>query len=243
MLWIGTQAAIEAAAVLCDAATSARPQTRGDGTPVPEAERMQMSWAVAQQCPHCALWTLQAPPDEYGVTKPSNVTEMTSAAFEAAHAGSDVPKTTHTYTACAVVRLTLPRTSTGDLSLLLAPSAKAARVLSVEISSSVSAAWQLEKRQGPDTGGRASNVLPLAYDGSSPAAESRVVAYGDASPSPAAVLGLITLPTGSGAGKVFTSLDPSGFRLAAGEALAVQCGAIAAAEIKITWTWAEDRQA
>lgn len=74
MLWIGTQAAIEAAAVLCDEAANAQPQTRGDGTPVPEAERMQMSWAVPKQCPHCALWTLQAPPDEYGVALPVDCT-------------------------------------------------------------------------------------------------------------------------------------------------------------------------
>ncbi len=74
MLWTGTQSAIEAAAALCDAAANSQPQTHGDGTPVPEAERMQMSWAPAQQCQHCALWTLPAPPDEYALTVPVGCT-------------------------------------------------------------------------------------------------------------------------------------------------------------------------
>jgi hypothetical protein len=49
------------------------------------------------------------------------------------------------------------------------------------------------------------------------------------------------MPSGAASSKVFTVFDPNGFSLAPGEALAVQCGAIGAAEIRITWTWAEDR--
>jgi len=243
MLWTGPQSAIAAAAALCDAASNQQPQTRGDNSPVPESERMTMRWAEPQQCEHCEMWTLPAPPAEYGVTLPAGVTEMTAEAFAAAHsAGGEVQKTTSTYTACAVAKLLTGRSQTGDLSLLIAPADASARVLSVEIHSTVSSTWALEKRRGPDTGGRVSNAVPLAFDGTSPPAESRCVAYGDVTPTPDAALGTIPMPSGTISGKTFTAFDPSGFGLAPGEALAVQCGVLSAAEVRITWTWAEDRQ-
>lgn len=66
----GTESDIRSFSALCDAAANAQPQVRGDGTPVPESERMQLTWAAPQKCENCDVWVLPAPPESCGLVVP-----------------------------------------------------------------------------------------------------------------------------------------------------------------------------
>ncbi len=69
----GTEQDIRSFSAECDAAANAQPQVRGDGTPVLELERMQLTWAPPQKCEHCDLWLLPEPPADYGLTTPETL--------------------------------------------------------------------------------------------------------------------------------------------------------------------------
>ncbi len=69
----GTEQNIRSFSAECDAAANTQPQVRGDGTPVPELERMQLTWAPPQKCEHCDLWLLPEPPAGYGLTTPETL--------------------------------------------------------------------------------------------------------------------------------------------------------------------------
>ena len=66
----GTESDIRSFSALCDTAANAQPQVRGDGMPVPESERMQLTWAQPQKCETCDLWVLPEPPESYGLGVP-----------------------------------------------------------------------------------------------------------------------------------------------------------------------------
>ena len=66
----GTESDIRSFSELCDAAANAQPQVRGNGTPVPESERVQLTWAQPQKCETCDVWVLPEPPESYGLGVP-----------------------------------------------------------------------------------------------------------------------------------------------------------------------------
>lgn len=84
MLWIGTQSSIEAASAVCDEAVCRLPEVRGNGSLVPESERVTRYWDTPKACPHCSLWYIIAPV-YLGVAVPGDVQVITSDDFAAGH--------------------------------------------------------------------------------------------------------------------------------------------------------------
>lgn len=81
MIWIGSEAEINLLTVLCDDAVLAVPETRGDGSVVPENERITTRWSQPLHCPVCDAWALTVMP---GIT--STLEQVSDQQWYADHA-------------------------------------------------------------------------------------------------------------------------------------------------------------
>ena len=58
MIWVGTEQEIGLLATLCDEAVLSVPEVKGDGTAVPENERITTRWSDTLHCTTCDVWGL-----------------------------------------------------------------------------------------------------------------------------------------------------------------------------------------
>ena len=58
MIWVGTEQEIGLLATLCDEAVLSVPEVKGDGTAVPDNERVTTKWGDPLCCAKCGTWGL-----------------------------------------------------------------------------------------------------------------------------------------------------------------------------------------